>query len=172
MRTRIGPAFLFPGIGYGGSCFPKDVKAIIKFSRDAGYRCEILEAVEAVNERQKSKLVDKMLAHFGTLKGKRVALWGLAFKPSTDDTREAPAIEIAKGIVQSGGQVVAYDPEATTSARLVLDGTVQYATSSYEALQGADALAIATEWAEFREPDFGRMRSMMRAPVIFDGRNV
>lgn len=169
---RIGPAFLFPGIGYGGSCFPKDVKAVIRFARDSGYRCEILEAVEAVNARQKSRLVEKMLTHFGTLEGKTVALWGLAFKPNTDDIREAPALEIAKGIVQSGGQVVAYDPEAIASARIVLDGAIRYAPSSYAALKGADALAIATEWHEFREPDFGRMRALMRTPVVFDGRNI
>jgi UDPglucose 6-dehydrogenase len=169
---RIGESFLFPGIGYGGSCFPKDVKAVIKFARDAGYRCELLESVETVNKRQKSRLVEKMQGHFGTLEGKKVALWGLAFKPKTDDTREAPAIEMAKEIVRSGGKVVAYDPEASDSARAILDGTIEYAKSSYDALEGADALAIATEWSEFLEPDFSRMRSMMRTPIIFDGRNI
>ena len=145
---------------------------MIKFSRDPGYRCQILEAVESVNQRQKSSLVDKLLAHFKTLEGRTIALWGLAFKPRTDDTREAPAIEMARSIVELGGEVVAYDPEAHDSARLVLDGSIRYANSSYGALTGADALAVATEWSEFLEPDFGRMRSLMRSPITFDGRNI
>ena len=169
---RIGPAFLFPGVGYGGSCFPKDVKALAKFSRDEGYRCQILEAVEAVNRAQKSRLVDKLQAHFKSLKGKTIALWGLAFKPRTDDMREAPSIEVVKGVLAHGGRVVAYDPQAERTARKVLDKRVGYASSAYEALKGADGLAIVTEWNEFREPDFGRMRSLMRSPVIFDGRNL
>jgi UDPglucose 6-dehydrogenase len=169
---RIGPAFLFPGVGYGGSCFPKDVKALAKFSRDEGYRCQILEAVEAVNRAQKSRLVDKIQAHFKSLKGKTIALWGLAFKPRTDDMREAPSIEVVKGVLAHGGRVVAYDPQAERTARRVLDKRVGYALSAYEALKGADGLAIVTEWNEFREPDFGRMRSVMRSPVIFDGRNL
>ena len=169
---RIGPAFLFPGVGYGGSCFPKDVKALAKFSRDKGYRCQILEAVEAVNRAQKSRLVDKIQAHFKSLKGKTIALWGLAFKPRTDDMREAPSIAIVKGVLAHGGRVVAYDPRAERTARMVLDKRVGYASSSYEALKGADGLAIVTEWNEFREPDFVRMRSLMRSPVIFDGRNL
>ena len=169
---RIGPAFLFPGVGYGGSCFPKDVKALAKFSRDEGYRCQILEAVEAVNRAQKSRLVDKLQAHFESLKGKTIALWGLAFKPRTDDMREAPSIEVVKGVLAHGGRVVAYDPQAERTARKVLDKRVGYASSAYEALKGADGLAIVTEWNEFREPDFGRMRSLMRSPVIFDGRNL
>ena len=169
---RIGAAFLFPGVGYGGSCFPKDVKALAKFSRDEGYRCQILEAVEAVNRAQKSRLVDKLQAHFKSLKGKTIALWGLAFKPRTDDMREAPSIEVVKGVLAHGGRVVAYDPQAERTARKVLDKRVGYASSAYEALKGADGLAIVTEWNEFREPDFGRMRSLMRSPVIFDGRNL
>ena len=169
---RIGPAFLFPGVGYGGSCFPKDVKALAKLSRDEGYRCQILEAVEAVNRAQKSRLVDKLQAHFKSLKGKTIALWGLAFKPRTDDMREAPSIEVVKGVLAHGGRVVAYDPQAERTARKVLDKRVGYASSAYEALKGADGLAIVTEWNEFREPDFGRMRSLMRSPVIFDGRNL
>ena len=169
---RIGAAFLFPGVGYGGSCFPKDVKALAKFSRDEGYRCQILEAVEAVNRAQKSRLVDKLQAHFKSLKGKTIALWGLAFKPRTDDMREAPSIEVVKGVLAHGGRVVAYDPQAERTARKVLDKRVGYASSAYEALKGADGLAIVTEWNEFREPDFGRMRSLMRFPVIFDGRNL
>ena len=169
---RIGPAFLFPGVGYGGSCFPKDVKALIKSSRDAGYSCRILEAVEAVNQGQKERLVEKMQQHFTSLKGKRIALWGLAFKPRTDDMREAPSVTISRGILAQGGRVTAYDPEAVKTARAILGNRITYAQGSYEALKGADALAIVTEWSEFREPDFGRMRSLMRSPVIFDGRNL
>lgn len=170
--NRIGSAFLFPGVGYGGSCFPKDVKALVRFSRDKGYRCRILEAVEAVNKSQKSRLVEKMAAHFKSLKGKTVALWGLAFKPRTDDMREAPSVVIAEGLLAQGARVVAYDPQAEKAARKVMDKRVTYATGAYEALKGADALAIVTEWSEFREPDFGRMRSLMSTPAIFDGRNL
>ena len=169
---RIGAAFLFPGVGYGGSCFPKDVKALSKISRDKGYRCQILEAVEAVNRAQKLRFVDKIQAHFKSLKGKTIALWGLAFKPRTDDMRAAPSIAIARGVLAHGGRVVAYDPQAERTARRVLDKRVGYASSSYEALKGADGLAIITEWNEFREPDFVRMRLLMRSPVIFDGRNL
>ena len=169
---RIGPAFLFPGVGYGGSCFPKDLRALAGFARGKGYQCRILEAVEGVNEAQKSRLVQKMTAHFTSLEGKTIALWGLAFKPRTDDMREAPSIAIANGVLAAGGRVVAYDPRAMESAREVMDARVAYAANAYEVLRGADALAIVTEWNEFREPDFDRMRSLMRAPVIFDGRNL
>ena len=169
---RIGPAFLFPGVGYGGSCFAKDLRALAGFARGKGYQCRILEAVEGVNEAQKSRLVQKMTAHFTSLEGKTIALWGLAFKPRTDDMREAPSIAIANGVLAAGGRVVAYDPRATESARKVMDARVAYAPNAYEALREADALAIATEWNEFREPDFDRMRSLMRSPVIFDGRNL
>ena len=170
--SRIGSAFLFPGVGYGGSCFPKDVNALIKFSRDKGYRCRILEAVEAVNKLQKSRLVEKMAEHFKSLKGKTIALWGLAFKPRTDDMREAPSLVIAREVLAQGGRVVAYDPQAEKTARQVMDKRVTYATGAYEAIKGADGLAIVTEWNEFREPDFARMRSLMRSPTIFDGRNL
>ncbi len=169
---RIGSAFLFPGVGYGGSCFPKDLRALAGFARGKGYQCRILEAVEGVNEAQKSRLVQKMTAHFTSLEGKTIALWGLAFKPRTDDMREAPSIAIANGVLAAGGRVVAYDPRAMESAREVMDARVAYAANAYEVLRGADALAIVTEWNEFREPDFDRMRSLMRAPVIFDGRNL
>lgn len=169
---RIGPSFLFPGVGYGGSCFPKDVKALVKFARGNGYRCRILEAVESVNAAQKRRLVEKMAAHFTSLRGKTIALWGLAFKPKTDDMREAPSITIAHDVLEQGGRVVAYDPQAEKTARAVLDPRVAYAESAYDALRGADALAIVTEWNEFREPDFERMRALMRAPTIFDGRNL
>ena len=170
--SRIGPAFLFPGVGYGGSCFPKDLRALAGFAREKGYACRILEAVEGVNEAQKSRLVEKMTAHLTSLEGKTVALWGLAFKPRTDDMREAPSIAVANGVLAGGGRVVAYDPRAMETARKVMDARVEYAPNAYEALREADALAIATEWHEFREPDFDRMRSLMRSPVIFDGRNL
>ncbi len=169
---RIGSPFLFPGVGYGGSCFPKDVRALIKSSEDAGYAFGILESVEAVNERQKFRLVEKMREHFGTLKGKTIALWGLAFKPRTDDMREAPSVVIANSILADGGKVKAYDPEAEKAARAIFGAKVGFVQQSYDALAGADALAIVTEWNEFREPDFSRMRSLMRSPVVFDGRNL
>ena len=169
---RIGPAFLFPGVGYGGSCFPKDVKALIRSSRDVGYSPEILEAVEAVNERQKGVLVEKMEEHFTSLKGKTIALWGLAFKARTDDMREAPSLTLVDGVLARGGKIRAYDPQAEKMARGILGNRVTYAPRSYDALKGADALAIVTEWNEFREPDFGRMRTLMRTPVVFDGRNL
>ena len=169
---RIGPAFLFPGVGYGGSCFPKDVKALIRSSRDVGFTSEILESVERVNDRQKSVLVEKMETHFTSLKGKTVAVWGLAFKARTDDMREAPSLTLIEGVLARGGKVKAYDPEAEKTARAILGNRVSYAAGSYDALKGADALAIVTEWNEFREPDFGRMRSLMRTPVVFDGRNL
>ncbi len=169
---RIGSSFLFPGVGYGGSCFPKDVNAIVKFSRDKGYTFGILEAVEDVNQRQKQRLVDKLKKHFGSLKGKTVAVWGLAFKPKTDDMREAPAIVIIEGLLKEGAKVQAFDPEAVPRAREIFGTKVTFTTKSYDALKGADALAIVTEWNEFRRPDFARMRKLMREAVIFDGRNL
>jgi UDPglucose 6-dehydrogenase len=170
--SRIGPSFLFPGVGYGGSCFPKDVKAILKFASDRGYQFKVLEAVESVNESQKRRLVDKMEAHFGSLDGRTIAVWGLAFKPKTDDMREAPAITIINRLLEQGAKVQAYDPQAEHVARRIFGSKVRFADKSYDALSGADALALVTEWAEFREPDFVKMRKLMRAPVIFDGRNI
>jgi UDPglucose 6-dehydrogenase len=170
--TRIGAAFLFPGVGYGGSCFPKDVKAILRFAKDKGYDFRILDAVETVNQQQKQVLVEKMQRHFGSLKGKTIALWGLAFKPRTDDMREAPAIAIVQKLLQQGAKVQAYDPEAMDTARRLLGNKIAYGKKSYDVLAGADALALVTEWHEFREPDFGRMRKLMREPVVFDGRNI
>ena len=169
---RIGPAFLFPGVGYGGSCFPKDLRALAGLARGNGYECRILDAVEAVNEAQKSRLVARMKEYFTSLRGKTIALWGLAFKPRTDDMREAPSIAIANGVLEAGGHVVAYDPQAIETARKVMDRRVAYAANAYDALRGADALAIVTEWNAFREPDFARMRELLRSPVIFDGRNL
>jgi UDPglucose 6-dehydrogenase len=170
--TRIGPSFLFPGVGYGGSCFPKDVKAILKFAADKGYDFRILQAVEDVNVRQKQKMVDLLLAQLGSLKGKTIALWGLAFKPRTDDMREAPARTIVEGLLAAGARVQAFDPEAADSARRIFGDRITYASKSYEALVGADALALVTEWNEFREPDFDRMKKLMRQPLIVDGRNI
>ena len=169
---RIGPAFLFPGVGYGGSCFPKDVKAIVRFSGEKKYDFQILKAVEVVNERQKLRLLVKMKQHFGSLEGKKIAVWGLSFKPRTDDMREAPAVPLINGILDEGATVVAYDPEAMKVAKGIFGTRIQLAEKSYAALNGADALAIVTEWNEFREPDFTRIRKQMRTPVIFDGRNL
>ena len=169
---RIGTAFLFPGVGYGGSCFPKDVKALVKFSGDKKYDFRILKAVEAVNESQKRVLVKKLESHFGTLKGKTIAVWGLAFKPKTDDMREAPAIPIIKALLEKGAKVQAHDPEAMSTAKGLFKGGVTYTSRNYDALKGADALAILTEWQEFREPDFARMKKLLKNPVVFDGRNI
>jgi UDPglucose 6-dehydrogenase len=169
---RIGPSFLFPGIGYGGSCFPKDVQALVHSARKGGYRFRILESVEAVNHSQKRRLFEKMHAVLGSLDGKQIAIWGLAFKPRTDDMREAPSITMIEALLEAGAQVVAYDPQAQRSARAIFGSRITLANHSYDALQGADALGILTEWNEFREPDFSRMRSLMRAPIIFDGRNL
>jgi UDPglucose 6-dehydrogenase len=169
---RIGPSFLFPGIGYGGSCFPKDIKALVSSSRGEGYRCRILESVEAVNAAQKVRLVDKMRGHFDSLTGRTIGVWGLSFKPRTDDMREAPSVPTIEGLLAAGAIVRAYDPQAEGAARAIFGDRITYAARSYDALEGADALAIVTEWNEFREPDFARMRLLMRTPVIFDGRNV
>jgi UDPglucose 6-dehydrogenase len=169
---RIGSSFLFAGVGYGGSCFPKDVKAILKFAADKGYDFETLRAVDSVNQRQKARLVAKMQNHFGNLSGKTIALWGLAFKPRTDDMREAPAITIVERLLAAGARVQAYDPEAGKVARGLFGTRIHLADKSYDALKGADALAVVTEWNEFREPDFPRMRKLMRSAVIFDGRNI
>ena len=169
---RIGPSFLFPGIGYGGSCFPKDVQALVHFAAKQDYEFQILRAVEAVNARQKTRLVTKMRAHLGQLKGKVVAVWGLAFKPRTDDMREAPSVSIIEALLAAGAKVQAYDPEAAGVAKKIFGGRVTFAAGNYDALKGADCLAIVTEWSEFRRPDFERMRKVMRAPIIFDGRNL
>jgi UDPglucose 6-dehydrogenase len=169
---RIGPAFLFPGVGYGGSCFPKDVKAMLKFAAAKNYDFEILKAVERVNERQKIRMIAKMKQHFGSLKGKRIAVWGLAFKPKTDDMREAPAVPLIHALLEGGATVVAYDPEAMKVAKGIFANTITFAAKSYDAVEGADALAIVTEWHEFREPDWTKIKKMIRTPVIFDGRNI
>ena len=172
---RIGMPFLFPGIGYGGSCFPKDVKAMVKSADDHGYDFKILRAVESVNGGQKQRLVDKMIAHFGGeqhVAGKTIAIWGLAFKPRTDDMREAPAITIIERLLSLGANVRAYDPEANDTARSLFGDRIVLCEKSYDSLSGADALAVLTEWNNFREPDFEKIRTLLRAPVVFDGRNV
>jgi UDPglucose 6-dehydrogenase len=169
---RIGTSFLFPGVGYGGSCFPKDVQAMMRFASDQKYDFKILHAVESVNVQQKTRLFAKLKKHFGSLKGKTIAVWGLAFKPKTDDMREAPAIPLIESLLAAGATVQAYDPEAIRVAKGLFGNKVTYAATNYDALKGADAVAIVTEWNEFRRPDFTRMRSLMRSPVIFDGRNL
>jgi UDPglucose 6-dehydrogenase len=170
---RIGSSFLFPGVGYGGSCFPKDVKALVRFSSDKKYDFKILKAVESVNELQKRVLVKKIDAHFGgQLKGKTFAVWGLAFKPKTDDMREAPAVPIIQALLDKGARVQAYDPEAMKVAKGIFGAKISLAAKGYDALKGADALVVVTEWHEFREPDFNKMRKLLRTPVVFDGRNL
>ena len=169
---RIGPSFLFPGIGYGGSCFPKDVKALARLAGGADYRFRILEAVETVNAAQKRRLVDKMAGAMGPLDGRRIAVWGLSFKPRTDDMREAPSIVVVEALLAAGAEVSAYDPQANGSARRIFGSRIGLASDGYDVLKDADALAILTEWNEFREPDFARMRELMRDPVVFDGRNL
>ena len=172
---RIGMSFLFPGVGYGGSCFPKDVKAMLKSADDRGYDFQILRAVEAVNNSQKLRLVDKISAHFGgeaRVEGKTIAIWGLAFKPRTDDMREAPAITIIDRLLTLGARVRAYDPEAIETARAIFGNRVTLCDKQYDPLVGADALVLVTEWNTFREPDFDRIRSLLRSPIVFDGRNL
>ncbi|MDP2360196.1 MAG: UDP-glucose/GDP-mannose dehydrogenase family protein [bacterium] len=171
--TRIGQQFLFPGVGYGGSCFPKDVKAIIRTAGEHGYDFRILKAVEEVNAEQKRLLVERVKARFGQdLSGRTLALWGLAFKPRTDDMREAPALDIIAGLHAAGAAFQVYDPEAMDEARRRLGEDVAFAADNYEALRGADALIVATEWSDFREPDFARMLDLMKSPIVFDGRNI
>jgi len=170
---RIGHHFLFPGVGYGGSCFPKDVKAVIHTAHEHGVKFPLLNAVEDVNEAQKRRLVEKVAAEFGEdLRGRRIAVWGLAFKPRTDDMREAPSITIVEGLLARGAEVAVHDPEALGEARKVFGDRVSYHRLNYEALDGADALLIVTEWNEFRRPDFSRMKHLLRRPMIFDGRNL
>jgi len=170
---RIGKRFLFPGIGYGGSCFPKDVQALIKSAEDVQYNFSILQAVEAVNERQKKHLLPKIRNHFnGNLQGVKLALWGLAFKPNTDDIREAPALQLIEALTSEGAIMVAYDPEAMSNVKKLVGDKIQYAANPYDALVGADALIIATEWSEFRTPDFDRIGETLQHKVIFDGRNL
>jgi len=171
--NRIGKRFLFSGIGYGGSCFPKDVHALVKSSRDIKYDFKILEAVMQVNETQKLHLIPKIRQYFNnTLKGKHFALWGLAFKPNTDDIREAPALYIIDALIEAGATVSAFDPEAMSNVKKQIGDKITYADSQYNALNDADALIIATEWNEFRTPDFAKIQKSLKNKVIFDGRNL
>jgi len=170
--SRIGYPFLFPGVGYGGSCFPKDVKALVATARDQGLELDLLRAVERTNERQKKLLVARAVKHFGTLAGRPLAVWGLSFKPKTDDMREAPSIDVVEGLLGKGARVCCHDPVAEQSARRLFGDRIGYAANPYAALEGAEALFVVTEWNEFRRPDLDRMRSLMKTPVVFDGRNL
>jgi UDPglucose 6-dehydrogenase len=170
---RIGPKFLFAGPGFGGSCFPKDLRAAISTGREVGYKLEILDAVVSVNERQKKRLGEKVLAHFGgDVKGKRIAVWGLAFKPGTDDIREAPPLVLIDQLLAAGATVSATDPVAIEAVRKQLGDRVEYQENHYDCAKGADALALVTEWHEFRRPSFERLKAVMKQPVVFDGRNI
>lgn len=170
---RIGRRFLFPGIGYGGSCFPKDVQALAKSSKDAAYNFKILDAVMEVNEKQKMHLIPKIKSYFNNdLQGKKIAVWGLSFKPNTDDIREAPALNMIEALLAEGVTVSAYDPEAMPNVKALLGNRIRFAERQYDALVDADALIIATEWSEFRTPDFANMIALLKNKVIFDGRNL
>jgi UDPglucose 6-dehydrogenase len=172
--ARIGFQFIYPGIGYGGSCFPKDVKALVNTARASGSRLSILEAVESVNQAQRRLFFEKIRRHFvGDVSGRKFAVWGLAFKPETDDIREAPAIDVIESLIKAGASVVAYDPIATANAKEYFSGNagVTFANDQYEALAGADALLLITEWKPFRSPDFARIKALLKAPIVFDGRN-
>lgn len=170
--NRIGKRFLFPGVGYGGSCFPKDVQALARTADEFAYDFSILKSVMGVNDRQKLILGQKIKRHFGDLNGKTFAIWGLAFKPETDDIREAPALYLIETLLAEGAKVQAFDPEAMANVKAIFGDKVTIVDNQYAALEGADALAIVTEWSEFRNPDFDKMKSMLRQPLIFDGRNV
>ena len=171
--TRIGKRFLFPGIGYGGSCFPKDVQALAKSAAEVNYDFALLTSVMKVNEDQKTIIVPKIADFFGgDLKGKHFALWGLAFKPDTDDIREAPALYVIDKLVAAGATITAYDPEGMANVKALLGDKISYAENQYDALKNADALIIATEWSVFRSPDFAKVSSILKEKVIFDGRNL
>jgi UDPglucose 6-dehydrogenase len=171
--ARIGPSFLFPGPGYGGSCFPKDVKALVSTARQRETPLQVLEAVELANDRQKKRLYEKLAeAIDGTMSGATIAVWGLSFKPNTDDMRESPALDLIEAVLEAGGKVVAHDPAAMEEAHRRLGDRIQFATTNYEALTGADALVIVTDWNEYRHPDFIRMKETLRRPIVIDGRNL
>jgi UDPglucose 6-dehydrogenase len=170
---RIGPKFLYPGVGYGGSCFPKDVKALIKTANERGYYMRVLKSVEAVNDDQKAVLFNKVLRYFGgNLEGKTIAIWGLSFKPETDDMREAPALVLIEKFLAAGCKVQAYDPVAMTETQRRIGDKIEYAKGEYEALEGADCLLLVTEWKEFRIPDLALVKKLLKNSVIFDGRNI
>ncbi|MCB9496968.1 MAG: UDP-glucose/GDP-mannose dehydrogenase family protein [Fibrobacteria bacterium] len=171
--VRIGPHFLFAGIGYGGSCFPKDVSALARTARDVGYDFKILDAVEAANEHQKSVILEKVKAVFGPdLSGRTFGIWGLSFKPKTDDMREAPSLTIIKGLLAAGAKVVAHDPEASHEARRILGDTIRLVDSNYEACTDADALLVLTEWNIYQRPDFDTIKRLLKTPLVIDGRNI
>jgi UDPglucose 6-dehydrogenase len=171
--ARIGKRFLFPGIGYGGSCFPKDVQALAKSGQEQHYDFKILQAVMEVNENQKTILLPRIKNYFrGSLEGKRIAVWGLAFKPDTDDIREAPALALIEALLAEGAHVCAYDPEAMPNVKQVIGDKISYATDEYAAAKDADALLICTEWGIFRNPNFVALKDLMKDTVIFDGRNL
>ncbi len=170
--SRIGKRFLFPGIGYGGSCFPKDVEALAKASKDSHYDFKLLKAVMEVNAAQKTKLIPRIKEHFGTLQGKVIAIWGLSFKPHTDDIREAPALENIQSLLAAGAVVRTHDPEAMENVKKVLGTKISYHDTPYEAATGAHAIFISTEWPEFRTPDFAKLALVMKSKIIFDGRNL
>ncbi|MCS7197416.1 MAG: UDP-glucose/GDP-mannose dehydrogenase family protein [Candidatus Bipolaricaulota bacterium] len=171
--SRIGYAFIFPGVGYGGSCFPKDIKALIHLGRQLECPLHIAEAVEAVNHEQRLRFLEKIYKHFRRdLHGRRITVWGLAFKPGTDDMREAPSITIIQHLLSQGATITAHDPKANGTARAIFGDQISYAEDLYASLQGAEALVLITEWNEFRNPDFERMKQVMHSPVIFDGRNI
>lgn len=170
--TRIGTKFLYPGIGYGGSCFPKDVRALIKTAEENNSGCEILKAADKTNQKQRERFIKKITDKYGkNLEGKTFAAWGLAFKPKTNDMREAPSITIINKLLELGAKITAYDPKACETAKKIFGDKIEYAASSYEALKDADALILLTEWNEFRNPDFSKIKSLLKTPVIFDGRN-
>ena len=170
--NRIGNKFLFPGIGFGGSCFPKDVSALISVAKENNTGSSILEAVKNVNETQVKLFVDKILNFYkGNIAGKTFAVWGLAFKPKTNDMREAPSVKVIKMLLEHGAKIQAYDPQAMLTAKQILGNEISYATSSYSALEGADALVLLTEWNEFRRPDFEKIKIKIKDGVFFDGRN-
>ncbi len=170
--SRIGHKFIYPGIGYGGSCFPKDVKALIKTADENGYNMQVLKAVEGVNDNQKHRLFSKLKNHFGDLNGKQFTLWGLSFKPKTDDMREAPSLVLIEQLLNAGASVIAYDPVAMHEAQRILGDKITYSNEQYDALTNSDALVIVTEWAEFRSPDFDVISDKLKNKVVFDGRNI
>lgn len=170
--SRIGHKFIYPGIGYGGSCFPKDVKALIKTADENGYSMQVLKAVENVNDAQKHRMFSKLKAYFGELKGLKIAMWGLSFKPKTDDMREAPSLVLIEQLTGAGASVIAYDPVAMHEAERMIGNKIEYSLDQYATLNGADALLIVTEWPEFRSPDYGKIATALKQKAVFDGRNI
>lgn len=169
---RIGQHFLYPGAGYGGSCFPKDVQALSALAKKYGYTAQLIEAVEAVNEAQKEILAKKVIKEMSNLEGKKVAVWGLSFKPNTDDMRSAPSITTIEKLLSKGARILAFDPVAEEEARKIFGGRIEYSSDMYECLCGAECLVLITEWPQFKEPDFKKIKKLLKNPIIFDGRNI